>query len=173
MKKILPMLMLLIISLTGCKKDAAITQFDNSYKKWQQFKSQSNNSYSYIAYRFYTFLGDRTETKITVKNGKVIEREYTMWTNQPNSAVTVVAETWVENEALLNSHQQLRAAEILTLDQVYAKAKTVWLKVNKKDNEIFFVDKNDGLISSAGSIPKGCQDDCFNGISIKEIKLLK
>jgi hypothetical protein len=171
MRKILPVLMLVIIGLSGCKKDAATTQFDNSYKKWQQFKNQNNNSYSYVAYRFYTF-GDRTETKITVKNGKVIEREYTMWTNQANSAVSIVVETWVENEALLNSHQQLRAAQILTLDQVYAKAKTVWLKVDKKDNEVFFEDENDGLISSAGSIPKGCQDDCFNGISIKEIKPL-
>jgi hypothetical protein len=41
MRKILPVLILLIISLSGCKKDATTTQFDNSYKKWQQFKNQS------------------------------------------------------------------------------------------------------------------------------------
>ncbi|MES2064961.1 MAG: hypothetical protein V4456_23795 [Bacteroidota bacterium] len=169
MRKIYPILMLLIISLSACKKDQVSSDFDNSYKKLTAFKSESNNSYSYIAYRFYTFLGDHTETKITVKNGKVTARQFTAWTNEPNSNVSVVAETWIENEALLNSHDQLRAAEVLTLDQVYAKAKSVWLKADKKENDVYFEVKNNGLISSAGYVPKGCQDDCFTGISIKEI----
>nr|WP_067062472.1 hypothetical protein [Mucilaginibacter sp. L294] len=169
MRKIYPILMLLIISLSACKKDQVSSDFDNSYKKLTAFKSESNNSYSYIAYRFYTFMGDRTETKITVKNGKVTAREFTAWTNGPNSTVLIIAQTWLENEASLNNHNQPRAAEVLTLDQVYAKAKSVWLKADKKENNVYFEVKNNGLISSAGYIPKGCQDDCFTGISIKEI----
>ena len=169
MKRALLAILLISILFAACKKDQVSNDFDNSYKKWVAFKQQSNNSYSYTAHRAYAFMGDRTETKITVKNGKITEREFTAWTNQPNSNVPVIAETWIENEASLNSHNQPRAAEILTLDQVYAKAKSVWLKANKKDNDVYFEVKNDGLISSAGYVPKGCQDDCFTGISIKEI----
>jgi hypothetical protein len=150
---------------------AAKTEFDISYEKFVAFKAQSNNSYFYVANRSYAFFGDRTETKITVKNGKVVKREYTMWTN-PNATGTVVKETWIEKDDSLNTHENTRADEALTLDQVYAKAKSTWLNVDKKENEVYFDAKNDGLISSAGYSAKGCQDDCFNGIHIKEVSAL-
>lgn len=171
MKKLLLILITLIIGVSGCKKDQANNEFDNSYEKFIAFKGQSNNSYFYIANRSYAFFGDLTETKITVKNGNVVKREYTMWTN-PKATGAVVAETWVENETEINSHENTRADEALTLDQVYAKAKSVWLKVDKKENNVSFGSENDGLISSAGYSAKGCQDDCFTGIYIEEITAL-
>ncbi|MFD0794046.1 hypothetical protein ACFQZX_10490 [Mucilaginibacter litoreus] len=174
MKRLLYVLTFLVTVLSACKKDKINSVYDNSFEKWQAFKKQSNNSYSYTAYRAYAFFAERTETKITVKNGKVVQREFTMWSNQATGGGTPpsVVETWMENEDSLNTHDQLRAAETLTLDEIYAKAKKQWLNVSKKDNDVSFRTDNDGIISSAGYVSKGCQDDCFTGISIKDLKKL-
>jgi len=58
---------------------------------------------------------------------------------------------------------------LLTLDGIYSKAKTVWLRADQKQNDVYFETRNNGLISLADFVPKGCQDDCLNGISIKKI----
>ncbi len=128
-----------------------------------------NNSYSYTAYAGSVF-GNHIETKITVTNGKVTAPEYIAGTYKPNTADLVISKTWIENESSLNTHTNSGAFEMLTLDQVYTKAKSIWLKADPKQNDIYFEPANEGMISSAGYVPKGCQDDCFNGVHIKDIR---
>ncbi|MEX8546990.1 MAG: hypothetical protein V5804_05250 [Mucilaginibacter sp.] len=158
------------IFFSGCKKDAVNSDYDRSYSAWSNFKNSSNNSYSYTEYSGSIF-GGYHETKITVKSGTVTSREFLSGVYKPNSNVLTITKTWIENAGSLNTHGN-EGFDLLTLDQVYDKAKTVWLKADKKQNDIYFENKNNGLISSAGFVPKGCQDDCFNGVSIKNINPL-
>ena len=67
--------------------------------------------------------------------------------------------------------QNSNAADALTLDEIYSKAKNEWL-VKRKNVTNYFEAKNDGLISTCGYVEKGCVDDCFAGITIKSIQSL-
>lgn len=99
----------------------------------------------------------------------VTARDYTFYTQTPGTGISTITKTWSETVVTLNTHGQYEGAEILTLDEVYAKAKSVWLSADKNSNSIYFETDSKGLISSCGFVPKGCQDDCFNGIRIKEV----
>lgn len=158
------------VFLSACKKDVVISDYDKSYVAWSNFKSSSNNSYAYTEH-FGSVFGSYTETKITVKSGIITTRKFVSGNYKPNTNVLIITKTWTENAGSLNTHGN-EGFELLTLDQVYDKAKTVWLKADPKQNDIYFEYKNNGLISSAGFVPKGCQDDCFNGVSITDINPL-
>jgi hypothetical protein len=58
------------------------------------------------------------------------------------------------------------------LDEIYSIARNEWLK-KRSGVTVYFEAKNSGMISTAGSIPDGCVDDCFSGISIRSIKELE
>jgi hypothetical protein len=170
MKKPYLLLIVICICLFACKKDEFGNKVDASYQKWTAFKKSNNNSYTYTAYSSSIF-GGYAETKFTVKNGKIITREYfSGYYKTPSDSLTVRA-SWTENESTLNTHGTA-GHELLMIDEIYNKAKTVWLKVDPKKNDIYFEANNDGLISTAGYVPNGCQDDCFNGVDIKDIKPL-
>ncbi|RYG15423.1 MAG: hypothetical protein EOO07_15455 [Chitinophagaceae bacterium] len=169
MKKNLYLLLLIITSFTACKKDDIVYDdaFQKSNKAWLAFKKESNNNYSYTV-TFGSWTGYSSNTIIVVKNGKVVERSFKSQTinYKPTGMEIVERENWTETATNLNTHQS--GAENLTLDEVYAKAKSSWL-LKRKDAETFFEANNNGMISSAGYVEKGCQDDCFNGIKITAI----
>jgi hypothetical protein len=159
-----------LISFSACKKTAFENDYDKSYAKWLSFKKSSNNSYIYTTVSSSVFPeGGSKETKITVMNGSITARDYiaSHYERSANSptATKVVTSQWNEDKASLNSHKN-EGAQLLTLDEIYHKAKNEWLKADKKANDIYFETKNNGIISSCGYIPKGCQDDCFSGINI-------
>ncbi len=172
MKNILVILILtLTVFLSACKKDAITSDYDKSYVAWLNFKSSSHNSYTYTACSGSVFGGYYVETKFTVQNGTIAMREFQSGNYKPNTHDLIITKTWTENRSSLNTHGN-EGHELLTLDQIYSKAKTVWLKADLKQNDIYFESKNNDLISLAGFVPKGCQDDCFNGIIIKNINTL-
>ncbi|RVT97257.1 hypothetical protein EOD41_19015 [Mucilaginibacter limnophilus] len=168
MKVFFPLLFVLAIGFTSCKKDKVESDFDKSYDAWQSFKKSSGNNYVYVVTNG-SWIGTVDSTTITVSNGIVINRNYRYYVRAQNgSNKLVLKEEWIEGPAQINIHE--RGAAGLTLDEVYTKAKKEWLKVNEKDNEIYFEAKNNGMISLCGYVPKGCMDDCFNGISIASIE---
>lgn len=164
------LLLILTLFLANCKKDAFKSDYDKSFSAWSDFKNSSHNAYSYVAYSTSVF-GRYTETKITVQKGSITSRAFLSGFYTPNTNTLITTKTWTEDASSLNMHGS-EGFELLTLDQVYQKAKTVWLKADPKQNDIYVEYKNNGLISSAGFVPKGCQDDCFNGVSIKNINPL-
>lgn len=168
MKYLYALTLLTSLGLSACKKDAATTDYDRSYNAWQSFKQSAGNSYSYITYGGSVF-GYHAESKITVQNGKVVARDFVSERYAQGTDSIIVIASWSETGSALNSHDN--GFESLTLDQVYAKAKSEWLNVSKKNNDVYFEAANNGMLSSAGYVPKGCQDDCFTGIRIKEIKI--
>lgn len=165
------LIMLLIASmLTSCKKSEIEHEndFDKSYKAWQSFKTSSNNSYRYKA-SFRSWTGYSGETTITVNNGKVVRRSYIGKSIKQPSNEVIIHEEWTEEENALNTHQNGDAT--FTLDQIYEKAKTVWL-VKNKNSKIYLETNNDGMISSCGFVRDNCADDCFTGIKITSITAL-
>lgn len=165
------LIVLLIASiLTSCKKSEIEYEndFEKSYKAWQTFKTSSNDSYRYQV-SFSSWTGYSGETTITVNKGKVVKRSYIGKSIKQPSNEVVINEEWTEEENSLNTHQNGDAA--LTLDQIYEKAKTVWL-VKNKNAEISLETKNNGMISACGFVPDNCADDCFTGIKITSITAL-
>lgn len=174
-----PSLLLLVLLFMGtlfasCKKDDFRYQgdFENSFQKWQDFKEASDNSYRYRV-SGGSWVGTGWETIITVSKGKVVQRYYKLsfpagWTGTiPDNTET----EWTENETEINSHEHAGAAGAVTLDQVYEEARNNWLK-KRSNAETYFEAKNNGIISSCGYVVDGCQDDCFNGITITFVEAL-
>ncbi len=152
----------------SCKKESFYgeDEYKASYNTWLRFKKESNNSYVYTT-TWSSWTGFYGRMIITVKGGKIIARDYKVTGADENDrSVTKIYEEWQEDEATVNSHPGASQ----TLDEVYTTAKNEWLKVNEKENLIYFEAKNDGMISSCGYVPIGCADDCFIGITITEIK---
>lgn len=169
MKQTFTFLLSLIVFLTACKKDDIPhkSEFESSRNTWLKTKQSFADNYMYVVTAGSVF-GASSETTITVINGKVISRTYKSYVYPQNSTAGTLKDSWTEDSNTLGSHTA--GAEALTLDQVYDKAKTVWLKADSKQNDLYFETKNDGIISLCGFVPKGCQDDCFNGITIKSIQ---
>jgi len=156
-----------ILLIAACKKDSTpySSEFDTSLQKWTSYKSSVNNSYSYTVSQYSTAgTGQYSETKINVQNGVVIGRAYTLHATNAGGALLA---SWVENKTTLNKNAGGAAA--ITLDAVYAEAKSDWLTADNKTNTIYFETDGSGLISMSGYSAKNCQDDCFVGVNIKSI----
>jgi len=167
----LSVLVLFLTLCSSCKKDKLEykTDFEKSSAAWKTFKAKSGNSYVYQV-STSSWTNYQTFTTITVTDGKVTHRAYTARsTNQAPSASVTIHEEWEEDQQTLNSHES--GAKSQTLDEIYEQARTVWLK-KRGDADTYFKAENDGLISSCGFVPHGCQDDCFTGIHIEFIRTL-
>ena len=146
--------------------------FNKSHNVWLNFKSQTNNSYKYTVQNG-TWVGASWETTITVRNGKIIERHFKYTHNVEKLPLgNDVEMEWTEGEDEINTHKNTPAWQAMTLDDIYTKAKEDWL-TERKDTKTLFETKNEGMISLCGYIPDNCADDCFTGISIKQIEALK
>ncbi|MES2265724.1 MAG: hypothetical protein V4520_03120 [Bacteroidota bacterium] len=166
MKRTLLSLIAIVFLLVACKKDENATKLDTSRKAWQEYKVIINNSYSYKVYSGSVF-GGYHETRITVQNGQVTERLFIVGIYPPNSPNLEIKSTWTETGVQIGSHKD-GAADAITLDQVYAKAPSL-INVDRRNNDIYFEVDSKGLISLCGYNEKGCMDDCFNGLHIKDI----
>jgi hypothetical protein len=159
---------------TACSKSEIENDrgFEKSLQSWFSFKETSNDSYQYTVSR-YGWPDHRSETVITVTNGKVTQRHYKNISVAGLEHVPKEALEWVEGAHEIGTHDaRSYAADALTLDQIYEKARTFWLVQDKETNTSFEA-KNRGMISVCGFSLKGCQDDCFNGINITSIEALK
>lgn len=167
MKRYLILFLFFTALASACKKDdiANASDFDKSYKAWKKFKTSSANSYRYMVITT-SWTGYRTETILTIVDGKIVQRAYVAKiTRYPNP--TTIAEEWTETTGNLNSHQN--GAATLTLEDVYTKAKTDWL-LKREKSKTYFEANHNGMISTCGYVDDNCADDCFNGITIGYIE---
>ncbi|SFW86652.1 hypothetical protein [Chitinophaga sancti] len=167
MKNVYPLILLLILSLLGaCKKAEYTSELFKSKEIYIAFKASTGNNYKYVV-ATSSWTGYSSATTLTIKDGKVVGRAYISKMLVNN--VVKVDKEWIEDAATLGSHTE--GAALRNLDDVYEIARKEWLK-KRDDADVYFEAKNDGMISSAGYVNKGCQDDCFNGISISAIAKL-
>lgn len=172
-KNLIFFFLLTATSFTSCKKEQINEKsaFEKSLSEWKKFKRSSGNSYQYTVLRT-SWVGMSFETVITVKKGKVVQRKFT-WIIRDGSSSQIPDDQreWTEEEDEINAHKDSGAADAITLDEVYDRAKNDWLK--KRDNvTTYFETKNNGMISSCGYRDNNCADDCFVGIDIISITAL-
>jgi PKD repeat protein len=168
----LPAIILLLLT-ASCKKEdiAKQSEYDASYKAWINFKSSSKNSYSYTMV-YGSWVGIGVTIKVAVNNGKIVSRDYIKLQSRNDGTNKVdTVRNWHEEAATINTHPN-DAADALTMDDIYLKARTEWLKVDAKANDIIFEAKNNGIISDCGYVPNNCADDCFRGITITAVTTL-
>lgn len=167
--KVLVSLFCFLAIFSACEKNDIRfnSDFEKSEKAWLSFRNTSNNAYQYTVVGG-SWVGSSWETKLTVKDGVVTERYY-KYTPAPESDQPIIE--WTETGNELNNHNDSAAAETMTLDEIYQKAEQDWLL--KRENAQTLFEVNDGgLLFQAGYVPNNCADDCFIGITIKEITKL-
>ncbi|HLS39114.1 MAG TPA: hypothetical protein VK023_12670 [Sphingobacterium bovisgrunnientis] len=196
MNKLLHFLFFTLI-LIGCGKDKLENQndFEKSYATFQKFKKETKNTYTYKTTVQSYYDGIVREYTFEIVEGVVTKRSFmfkeignnkrpeTGWTEE--SARLAFQATDYTDEAIANLISKLEWVEekdqlgtmeaplnIWTLDQIYDKAKEEWL-IKRANAQIHFETNNNGLISLAGYVPNGCQDDCFTGIKITKIEKLE
>ena len=169
------MILLLIASLFfSCEKNSLVFEndFEKSYQTWLTFKESSDNSYKYMVERS-SWVGATWQTTITVTKGKITQRHYkTTYTGNSVGGIPQETLEWVENENEINSHKDSGAAEPVTLDVIYDKARNDWL-IKRKNAKTYFEAHNNGLLSLCGYFEDNCADDCFVGIDIPFIEPLR
>jgi hypothetical protein len=159
-----------LIMMSSCKQDANTSKFEKSYNAWLQFKNSSQNYYRYSVMTS-SWTGHNTETTLFILDGKVERRSYKATALDASSPPNVIVqEEWIEEKGSLNTHQ--KGAPTKTLDEIYAEVKSNWLAKRDKATT-FFETTNDGMISTAGYVEDGCQDDCFRGITINYIERIQ
>lgn len=163
-------LLLILTSFTACEKEDFDyrNDFEKSYKVWTDFKQAAHDSYRYTV-TTSSWTGTRTTTVLTIDEGKVVKRSYVASSTISSSNELIIHEQWEEAGATLNTHSN--GSALLTLDQVYQKAKTEWLPKRAKATS-YFETKNEGMISSCGYVEDNCADDCFVGITIANVEKL-
>jgi hypothetical protein len=173
MKNLYLLIIILLLSATACKKEniAQKSEYDASFKAWISFRNNAKNSYSYTT-SFGSWVGFSVTIKTAVNNGKIVSRDYTriQYRNDGTDKADTI-KTWHEDAATINTHPH-DAPNALTIDDIYLKARTQWLKVDAAANQIIFEANNNGIISSCGYVPRNCADDCFNGVKITSITAL-
>ena len=159
MKKISFLVLLVgIIMFASCSKDGISykSDFEKSYITWLNFKKNNTDSYRYRV-DGVSWTGWRWQTIITVTKGEVTGRSY------ERKYQDEIEEGWTEIGDELGTHNM--GAELLTMDQIYDKARNEWL-IDRENAEVFFERDKKGLISVCGYVENGCMDDCFVGIRI-------
>jgi len=171
MKTLYLPLIIVLMCMSSCKKDEIAKKHDdlnNSYRVWLNYKSSIHNSYSYTQ-NYGSVFGYNTEIKTAIKDGKFISRDLTLTRYHPdNTNKKDTLKQWHEGASNLNTHG-IEAGDLLTIDDIYDQSRKVYLKTDVKKNMVIFEANNNGILSSCGYIPNGCQDDCFNGINISSI----
>ncbi|WP_291103063.1 MULTISPECIES: hypothetical protein [unclassified Dysgonomonas] len=167
--KMLLILLFVGFVFTSCDNDnfEYEDRFKDSQEAWSRFKKQTNNTYEYTT-TGGTWVGYSWQTTITIYDGKVNRRSF-KYTGYPSEVNANLELEWTENVLELGSHKNTPASDVLTLDEVYEKAKQDWLK-KRKDTQTYFETKNEGMISLCVYSENNCADDCFRGISIANIK---
>lgn len=204
MKNLLTLISMMLLFFS-CSKDNSLSinhesAYKKSLKKWENFKSESNNSYTYVIETYRFFSSPPSRITLTVENGILTKRSgYKMdlfavqrpesgWTkenirealistNMDNARIEemltadfIANMEWEEDQNNLGKYDPKDLA--MTIDQIYQKAKDTWL-VPTKDSEAIFETDNKGIISLVGIKLKPYEDVPFNGVRIVSVTALK
>lgn len=138
---------------------------DASRRAWEQARATSNDSYTY-GRSFSSFFGNfSSHTDLVVTAGVVSERRFELIL--PDAELV----TWTETGDEVGSHDDSRAADPLTVDQLYDVCQEILETVDPAQNELLFALDDRGLLQSCTYIPNGCQDDCSRGFRIRDLEL--
>ncbi len=195
----------ILILLFSCSKGESLnieheSAYKKSLKRWEEFRSENNNTYTFVIETDRLFSALPSRITLTVENGILtkrnghkmdlflVPRPAAGWTKENiRVALTsinmdkarieemltadfIAGMEWEEDQNNLGKYgpQDL----VMTIDQIYKKAKDTWL-VPSKGDEAIFETKNNGIISMVGTRLKPHDDVPFNGVRIVSIAALK
>lgn len=166
---ILTLFLFAAIIQIGCTTDP--TAYSKAAEAWKKLKKEHNNSYEF-SINFVSFTGYRNETRITVKEGKIVKRSYEeSFTDELPIGYEI--EKWEETGDEIGKHE--KGKKPITMDDVYEFAKSCSnMKTDKRGRqvEVFFELNKEGIITTTGYVPNGCMDDCFHGYHINNFTWL-
>jgi len=150
------------------EKRLAIKNYKKSLETWEKLKRLNGESYIYKT-GIASWAGYKNETKITIKNGIPIAREFQeSFMDYIKDAPT--PESYSENFENLGTNK--KGAPLVTIDYLYKECKQK-LRVSSRDNIILFETDDDGIIAYCGYAPLNCSDDCNEGVSINSFEWIK
>lgn len=167
----------LVTLMVSCEKTVLTTftgdgefTFVESLFHWHNLKKENGNSYLYKT-RFVSFSGYRSSTEIRVEDGIVTSRIFESYAQDYNTRESVLYESYTETGEELGTNQS--GSDILTLDELYKACASQYLIAEPAENSLYFNTQADGVMTLCGYFPKGCQDDCFEGISLESFEWLE
>ncbi|MEL6537285.1 MAG: hypothetical protein AAFQ98_17825 [Bacteroidota bacterium] len=143
--------------------DSGIT-YRESREIWRQLKEENGETYRY-AFRVSSWSGYSYTTEIGVQEGEVVFRNYEVFQEDFENQTREIIDSYEETGAEIGTHEE--GAEPLSLDELYHDCRDIYLTTNSIDNELYFDTDVVGVMSTCGYVPNGCQDDCFQGITIE------
>jgi len=159
------MIFIFSAGLCACGEEIAYgTAFENSQQAWSSAKAENNASYRYES-EISSFTGYGELTVITVADDDVVRRRFASYEDLDFRANRL--EAWTEEANELGSH--LNGGPVLTIDALYARCRAEILTVDPDENEIIFTVNQRGLLDKCTYVPKGCVDDCEEGVRISAI----
>ena len=155
-------LLLLSLYLVYSQPVQRLEEYTASLATWRKLNPKS---YQYVVGEYTYYHEPVTKTTITVKNGKVIKRNYWFKDVLYTDEIT----TWVEDTPeTIATH--LEGFPALNFDEIYSQCRSNVL-IHEPDR-IQFEIGNNGLISLCGILPPGCSDGCFGGIKVESFTIL-
>ncbi|MDG2182917.1 MAG: protease inhibitor I42 family protein [Mariniblastus sp.] len=141
----------------------------DSLAKWQTTKADVGNTYSYMV-RWSSFIEYGHETRIFVKNGKVVRRTFRPVAVAENPSGEPPFEKWKEDGDQIGKHSE--GAPAKTLDQLYKFAIKVASKELEPSERRYVKTDNRGLLIECFIVDTRIADDApKNGLSITSIRL--
>ena len=163
-----------VLSVAGCDRLTPDAQQEKgalaSQQQWEKEKPEHENSYRYTV-KFNSAFGFGSTTVITVMNGSVTGRDFEAYTLTGSTGTKTVTQSWSETADDLMRHNE--GAEAVTLDVIYGRCREQWLTVNTKTYKTYFEKDHNGIISLCGYVRNGCQDDCFQGVTLSAFEWLR
>jgi len=135
--------------------------FNESFAAWQKLKNLYGASYSYTV-NFNSWSGFKSKTTIEVVNNVVASRRYSAW-NLKGKQINSISET----RDNLGRHPE--GARPRLIEDLYNKCEQTVLNKSLAKNYIYFTRHADGIMKTCVYVPKGCADDCAQGVNIGEI----
>lgn len=130
-----------------------------SKNNWEKYKLENKNTYSFET-TFSSGEGMFTINRIIkVKNNKIVSVKQTYKNDQTNKEETIEL-----------SKSQIKEYKLMTLDEFYIFAEKEVLSKDTKNFDLYMEVDKKGILANCGYYPKECQDDCFEGLTIIDVK---
>lgn len=148
-------------------------RYQASLALWEESKKAHNNSYQF-SMMFSAAEGNFSyTTTIVVTQGVITSRKYEEYTYQADSEGNWKPKpgiTWTEDKTKIGTNKEGFKAQ--TFDDIYAKCPD-FINADLEQFYVFFDLGFDGLIATCGTSEIGCEDDCFDGISIASFEWME
>ena len=153
----------------GFYDSSDLEKVKDSLAKWEKAKADVGDSYSYIV-RWSSFIEYGHETRIFVKDGKVVRRTFRPIAMVDNPTGESPFDKWKEEGDQLGTHRD--GATVKTLDQLYESSIKVASKKLQSTERRFVKIDNRGLLLECFIVDTRIADDApKNGLSITSIRL--